>query len=225
MRFQLKGKYLLIAAIAVALASCKASGDDTGLEYAPQMYHSIPYEPLTQIKDKSEGDWLSSDDDEVGEFYNSNPNNPHSMTMRVPAPNTVPRNAHATVAVGSTEGFDQALELPYRVHKDSLELAGRLITNPYDSTNAILADGKVLYERFCDHCHGQKGLGADEGSVGEVYQGVPAYNSAAVVNATEGRIYHVITHGKGLMGAHGSQISPEDRWKIVRYVQVLQKQD
>ena len=50
---------LPILALAV-LASCTAKGDNPGLEYAPQMYHSIPYEPLTQIKDKDRGEWLSN---------------------------------------------------------------------------------------------------------------------------------------------------------------------
>lgn len=224
MRLTIQGKYLMIAAVALLMAACKASGDDTGLEYAPQMYHSIPYEPLTQIKDKDAGQWLSSDEDNVGEYYNSNPNNPHNMTMREPAPNTVARNAHADRAVGDVSSFNESIDLPYRVHKDSLEWANEYVKNPLDSSAAILADGKVLYERFCDHCHGSKGQGAEEGSVGDVYKGVPAYNSAAVAVHKEGRIFHVITHGKGLMGAHGSQISPEDRWKIVRYVQTLQKQ-
>jgi hypothetical protein len=40
---------------------------------------------------------------------------------------------------------------------------------------------------------------------------------------TEGHIFHVITMGKGLMWPHGSQISPEDRWKIAKYVKTLQK--
>ncbi|MFN9501307.1 MAG: c-type cytochrome, partial [Chryseotalea sp.] len=42
-------------------------------------------------------------------------------------------------------------------------------------------------------------------------------------NITEGHIFHVITHGKGLMWAHGSQISPEDRWTFAKYVKALQK--
>jgi mono/diheme cytochrome c family protein len=33
----------------------------------------------------------------------------------------------------------------------------------------------------------------------------------------------VITYGKNLMWPHGSQISPEDRWKIAKYVKTLQK--
>ena len=62
-----------------------------------------------------------------------------------------------------------------------------------------------------------------DGLVGQKIAGVPAYNSRAVQNVPEGHIFHVITHGKGRMWPHGSQVSIEDRWKIVRYVQVLQK--
>jgi hypothetical protein len=39
---------------------------------------------------------------------------------------------------------------------------------------------------------------------------------------TDGKIYHTITYGINLMGAHASQINPEDRWKIVMYVRQLQ---
>lgn len=60
--------------------------------------------------------------------------------------------------------------------------------------------------------------------VGEVFKGVTPYNSRAVKDKPEGHIFHVITNGKGRMGAHASQVSVEDRWKIVRFVQTLQKQ-
>jgi len=192
------------------ITGCGAGGDDQGLEYAPNMYHSVPYEPLSQITDKDAGnaaEFLRSNDDDHGEYYNSNPLNPSEMTMRVPPANTVPRTKY----------------LPYRIPKDSLTVAAA-VENPLPDTEAILDDGEVLYERFCDHCHGANGLGAEEGSVGEVFAGVPSYTSAAVKNVSGGHIFHVITHGKGRMGAHGSQISAEDRWKIVRYVQTLQNQ-
>jgi hypothetical protein len=46
-----------------------------------------------------------------------------------------------------------------------------------------------------------------------------------VKSKPDGEYYHVITLGtlSGLMGAHGSQISPENRWKIIDYVRQLQK--
>jgi len=43
----------------IALVGCKAGGDNPGLEYAPNMYHSIAYEPLKQIKDKESGKWVN----------------------------------------------------------------------------------------------------------------------------------------------------------------------
>ena len=78
------------------------------------------------------------------------------------------------------------------------------------------------YERFCQHCHGEAGKG--DGLVAKAYKGVPVYSSDALKTMNDGHIYHVITHGKGRMWPHGSQISSENRWKIVLYVHELQKQ-
>jgi len=77
-----------------------------------------------------------------------------------------------------------------------------------------------LYERNCQHCHGEKGAG--DGPVGKVYKGVPNYASDAYKNMNDGHIYHVITFGKGRMWSHASQVNPEERWKIVHYVHRLQ---
>ena len=67
------------------------------------------------------------------------------MNMRNLPPNTVSRNKHGW--------------LPYRLGKDSLRFASRTLKNPLDSTAALVAEGKVLYEMYCDHCHGAKGAG------------------------------------------------------------------
>jgi mono/diheme cytochrome c family protein len=198
--------YLILTGL--VFSACSAEGDFRGLEYAPQMYHSTPYEPLSQITDTEEGAWLSSLEDGVGEFYNSNPNNPHGMTMRLPAANTVRRNPGDF--------------LPYRIPADSIELAAQVLENPLDSTDAVLEEGQALYTQYCYPCHG--GAGQGDGPVGKVYKGVPAYNKGRYVDMTEGHIFHTITWGRGRMNAHGSQIDVADRWKIVRYVQTLQKQ-
>jgi mono/diheme cytochrome c family protein len=198
---------LIIGASAlIVLAGCKAGGENQGLEYAPNMYHSVAYEPLTQITEEDAGSWLTSIEysDGHAEFYNSNKLNPHTMNMRVPPPNTVKRNTHGW--------------LPYRIPKDSLARANDL-KNPLDSTAAIIAQGKVLYGMYCNHCHGPQGKG--DGPVAEKYAGVANLTGDALRGISEGHIFHVITHGKGLMWAHGSQVSPEDRWKIAKYVKTL----
>ena len=207
-------------AVAALLTSCGAGGDNQGLEYAPNMYHSVAYEPYSQITDKDQGQWLTSIayDDGHGEHYNSNPFNPYRMNLRMPPPNVVSRNKN---------GY-----LPYRIPKDSLEMASRRLVSPLDTAQnkAILAEGKILYEVYCDHCHGVKGDGEGKVATGVKIDGVDRGSYAGVANLkgdafkniTEGHIFHVITMGKGLMQSHGSQVGTEDRWKIARYVKALQ---
>jgi mono/diheme cytochrome c family protein len=199
---------IAIFGLSIGLASCGASGDNPGTEYAPQMYHSVAYEPLTQIKNESEGKWLSNREDGKGEFFNSNPYNPFGMNMREPAPNTVPRNKNG--------------HLPYRLRVADVEGAAE-VENPVELTDEVLAEGAQLYTQYCSACHGASGEG--DGKVGEVIGGVANLKGGAYIGLPEGHIFHVITHGSGRMGAHGSQISIERRWKIVHYVkQEIQKQ-
>lgn len=193
---------------ALGLASCGASGEDPGYEYAPQMYNSIAYEPLSQIVNEDEGAWLSSREDGKGEFFNSNINNPNRMNMREPVANTVPRSKDGS--------------LPYRLKQFELEAAA-LNLNPVALTPQVLAEGKVLYTQYCSACHGQGGEG--DGKAGEVIGGVANLKGGAYINLPEGHIFHVVMKGKGRMGAHGSQIPQERIWKIVHYVkQEIQKQ-
>ncbi len=52
---------LLIAfSLSVILTSCGAGEDNQGTEYAPNMYHSVAYEPYSQIEDWDAGRWLTS---------------------------------------------------------------------------------------------------------------------------------------------------------------------
>lgn len=202
---------LLGAAAAALLAGCKAGGDYQGVEYAPNMYHSVAYEPLSQITDPDAGWYFNALDARSGEFYNSNGYNPFRMNLREPAPHTVKRNAHGWLPYRKT-----------RVSKDSIDIVTAGMKNPLDSTAAVIEEGKVLYETYCKHCHGAKGMG--DGKVADKYAGVANLKGDSYLAMSEAHIFHVITHGAGLMGAHGSQVSPEDRWKIAKYVKALQKQ-
>jgi len=121
--------YIGLIVIGGIILSCSAKDDYQGLEFSPNMYHSIPYEPLTQIKDKDAGNWVNSDSDGYGEYFNSNPNNPYMMNMRIPPPYSVARTKN---------GF-----LPYRVPKDSVEFAAKYVKNPLDSTEVIVAQHRA----------------------------------------------------------------------------------
>jgi mono/diheme cytochrome c family protein len=112
--------------------------------------------------------------------------------------------------------------LAYYTHipKDSVEIAASRLKNPLEFNEKNLAEGKVLYTRFCQPCHGEQGKG--DGLVGKKYKGVANFQAGNVKTASQGHIWHVITNGRGRMWPHGSQVNPEERWKIAMYVATLQ---
>src|SRR5690606_26817791 len=98
-----------------------------------------------------------------------------------------------------------------------------LIKNPVESSEEVLKRCEVLFLQYRSACHGKTGQG--DGKVGDVIGGVANLTGGAYVNLPECHIFHVIHKVKGRMGAHGSQIPEESRWKIVHYVkQVIQGQ-
>lgn len=134
--------------------------------------------------------------------------NPSGMNMRVPAANTIAR--------GKLGYYDH-------VAKDNPELAGSKLRNPLKPTAENLAEGEVLYARFCSPCHGAEGLG--DGLVGQKFLGVANLTQDRLKAVPQGYLYHVITHGRGRMMPHGTQLNPEERWKIAMYIKsVLQGQ-
>ncbi|MDO7876913.1 cytochrome c [Hymenobacter sp. ASUV-10] len=179
---------LRVSALLLSLglaSSCTRDQNDPGLEYAPEMYESIPYEPLRQTG------------------YNTI--NAFGINQRTPATGTVPRG-----------------KLNYYTHipKDSVKIAERVLRQPYAYSKDNLEEGKLLYSRYCQHCHGEAGDG--QGAVGAKFKGVPNYSTGAYKTMNDGHIYHVIQWGKGRMMPHGSQVNPNERWKIAMYVRALQ---
>ncbi|MFC1223629.1 quinol:cytochrome c oxidoreductase monoheme cytochrome subunit [Pedobacter suwonensis] len=128
-----------------------------------------------------------------------------------------------TKPVGFTE-YDE-----YPNTKEGYEAAGVSMVNPLPVDTVNLAQGKHLFTVFCSPCHGDKGDGQGHLVKIEKFSGVPAYQTGSssrggnMVDLTAGKIYHTITYGVNNMGSHASQISPTDRWKVVMYVQQLQK--
>jgi cytochrome c5 len=108
----------------------------------------------------------------------------------------------------------------YENNSKAYEEAGLYLKNPMVYSEKFENEGKEIYTKYCVHCHGEAGAG--DGLVGQKLAGMIAYNDAAHKNLPEGKMYHSITYGKGVMGSHASQLSPEERWKVIFYVQKLQ---
>ncbi|MCU0776086.1 MAG: cytochrome c [Akkermansiaceae bacterium] len=95
---------------------------------------------------------------------------------------------------------------------------------PENAAELILR-GKERFGIYCAVCHGASG----DGNGITANYGVPvAANPNAKLNALtqesypDGRLYEVITNGKGLMSGYGYNIPVRDRWAIVAYIHTLQ---
>lgn len=188
---------LLVAGLAV-FASCNHDRspngnydpNNPGYEYAPEgdMYYSVPFQAMTQYEGST------------------NPYNKDSMNLRKPAPGTIARGKlmYYYQIPNTPQGYEQSASLK----------------NPYEPTKENLDAGKHAYEMYCWQCHGMQGQNDGSlmaaGKFPKPFWG--HYNSDYIRALPEGKIFHVITYGKNLMGPHGPIVSPDKRWKIAMYI-------
>jgi mono/diheme cytochrome c family protein len=125
-------------------------------------------------------------------------------TPRPPVPGTIPV---------------QGAEPPQTVIPANYQAINALV-NPAARTAESLEAGKVAYDIFCLPCHGAEGRG--DGPVNELLRVAPSLLTQQARDYTDGYLYAVVRHGRGLMPAYGDRILPETRWHVVNYVRLLQ---
>ena len=223
-----------IALIALIMASCgSADGEFTGSEYMPDMAHSIAYEANTNNyysfnrRHTDEADYLKM------------------IQPRNPVANTIPRGyaGYTTDAAlwesrqKSMKGLPMNGSMPYyyeNTDDDRTRAIAEINGNPFPLTQAGLDKGKDLYNVYCGICHGEKGDGngylvEDKTKAGQpklAYPNQPTNlisdGPTDVKNSSEGRVYHAIMHGKGVMGSYKDKLSFEERWQVIHYLRSLQ---
>lgn len=184
-----------LVCIAILMSSCTKDPNSPGVEYMPDMYRSPSYET-----------------------YSENPVLPDSMTALKPVAGTITRGEWPHSA-----SLINALPYPYENTLEGYAAAGAELKNPIPTSDAVKAEGKVIFEKMCMHCHGKEGAGDGQLIGTGKFPPPPAYNSPQLKELPEGKMFHTITYGKGLMGSHASQLTKEERWKVIQYIQELQK--
>jgi mono/diheme cytochrome c family protein len=190
-------KFLIIlsmASISAAVLSCTgAKGDYPGDIYAPDMAYSRAFETYA---------------------YNSN-DAYNALKKRGITYNATP--VAGTMARGDMESY------PYP-NSDSGYVLAKAFKDPYDTvtlSKSVLTEAERIYLVNCGICHGSKldGNGPLWKDGNGPYPAAPRpLNGDYVKNLSDGQIYHVITYGKGQMGSYASQVHPEQRWWIVKYI-------
>jgi mono/diheme cytochrome c family protein len=187
---------LAIAGLASLISACSAGGENPGMEYAPNMYVSFAYEPMTQLATEDASD-----------PNGNNKINPHGMNMREPVKGTIARGQleFATYnAPKSNESYEAATGW----------------ANPLPKSDYNLAEGKRLYNINCTPCHAEDGNGKGTIVADGKFPQVPAYPDR-LPTINPGKAFYSITHGKNLMGAYGTVLTPTQRWQVVHYIYQL----
>ncbi len=182
----------LIITTAVVLISCD-SKRQPGKIYMPDMTYSRAYETYA-LRDST---IFTLDAAEAGHkiYYNGQSVN-GSMKRGELAPYTVPNDSNGLLNLSS------------------------LVKNPLAPlTTADSAEAARLYNINCGICHGAKAEA--NGPVAAKIGGVKSI-IAASPGFSDGRIFHVMTYGQNNMGSYASQLSREQRWRIVQYIRTLE---
>jgi mono/diheme cytochrome c family protein len=96
-----------------------------------------------------------------------------------------------------------------------------VVVNPLKVTEQLVARGQERYQIYCSPCHSPVGDG--NGITKSFGMAVVAnLHDPRIVGFPDGELFHVITHGRNLMGPYAAQIAVEDRWAVVAYVRALQ---
>lgn len=192
-------------AAVLALSSCKEDPNSPGVEYMPDMYRSPAVEAYVDYGNNKHMDWTQSQKDEAGI---------KSINAMLPAPGTIPYTK-ADMAI---------YVMPYALNNtpEDYERSATEVHSPMAANKKNVMRGKEIYALMCTHCHGEAGHGDGAISKNGFIAGIPDY-ATKLKDLPEGKMFHTITYGKGLMGSHASQLNQLERWQVIEYVKLLQK--
>lgn len=185
-----------VAILGLAITSC-SSKRNPGRIYMPDMTYSRAYESYAE-RDSSlfTNDKLDKGGNKI--YYNASP-------------------VKGTVKRGQA--------FAYSIENDSTGyILSAAIKNPFSDalSSQDLAESGRLYNINCGICHGEKAQGNGPLSTGGKIGGVANLTLPNYIAMADGTMFHSIEYGKGVMGSYASQLSREQRWKIIKYIRTLQ---
>ena len=194
-----------LALMVLAMASCDGDPNSPGVEYMPDMYRSPAVEAYV---DYGQDPYHFSEETARKQR--------NTQSAKLPPAGTIPFSADPSKV---------QFNMPYQYSNttEGYEAAGLGLKSPIAMTEATVEQGKVIYTKFCQHCHGEKGQGDGGVVVNGNYPVPPAYDGAALKGLPEGKVFHSLVYGKNIaMGSHASQLNKEERWLVTQYVKYLQ---
>ncbi len=95
--------------------------------------------------------------------------------------------------------------------------SAKKIKNPTKATKASIQKGKEIYEKKCALCHGEKGDG--RGPAGAGLNPKPTnFKESHGEKMTDGEHFWKLTTGKGAMPSYEKDLTAEERWHVINYI-------
>jgi mono/diheme cytochrome c family protein len=205
---------LSVIGAGVIFSSCSNDPNSPGVEYMPDMYRSPAVETYVDY-----GQILGKYSTELQNAYQPG----------LPPSGVIPTSGSSFNDLPYVHGAPKGWDKSHGLYGVKFEIDGYANAatdlNPIPYTEKTKKEAKEIYGNFCIHCHGEKGDGQGTVVTNGGYPPPPSYSGAGLKDLPAGNIFYSITYGKGLMGSHASQLSKEERWKLVHHVEMLQGKD
>lgn len=124
-----------------------------------------------------------------------------------------------TLIFGMITGFRQVQQKKPWVVPD----ADKNKVNPIKPDASSISDGKELWVKHCQSCHGKTGKG-DGTKAAELKTEPGNFTKADVQSQTDGSLYYKISKGRDDMPGFKKKIPEnDDIWSIVNFIRTLKK--
>ena len=96
------------------------------------------------------------------------------------------------------------------------------VKNPVKATKESIQKGKEIYDKKCALCHGDKGDGKGPAS-GGLDPKPTNFKESHGEKMTDGEHFWKITTGRGPMPSYEKDLTVEERWHVINYVNTFMK--
>ena len=140
------------------------------------------------------------------------------LSSQLPQPGTIAQEKPMLVAGQEVYSFE---DKPVNTGKVT-GTTNFIEVNPVPVTAQLLARGHRQFNIYCAPCHGQTGEGNGITKKIGAMAIVANLHDKRIVQLTDGELFSIVGHGKGVMQGYAAQLPVEDRWATIAYLRALQ---